>query len=111
MYEQKHKKHYFVRTSNGEWISNDHAIFADRLGILRSRKLAQRFQMPLSIHECGDGTFWIYKHEWHAIEAKMEKTTECRNQRNALIKEQLEKCRKINDSIEEYLTLLKEKKQ
>ena len=58
---------HLIRNDNGEWISDDKAIFVSKviLRILQSK--AARMGKTLSVQHGPDGSLWCYKHELETI--------------------------------------------
>ena len=58
---------HLIRNDNGEWISDDNAIFVSKviLRILQSK--AARMGKTLSVQHGPDGSLWCYKHELETI--------------------------------------------
>ena len=59
---------HLIRNDNGEWISDEYAVFMSSMeaGILQV--YAARQKKPLSLQHGPNGTLWCYKHEWEAID-------------------------------------------
>ena len=71
---------HLIRNDNGEWISDEYAVFMSSMeaGILQV--YAARQKKPLSLQHGPNGTLWCYKHEADALnfpapEAKENKRT------------------------------------
>lgn len=74
MEDTKDKKNWqLIRTNNGEWISEEYAVFPDKLTACMYQLKASRLGIKLSKHAHYDGTTWYYKHEIEAIDAIVEK--------------------------------------
>jgi len=58
---------HLIRNDNGEWISEEYAVFVSKLeaSVLQSRAIRQK--VPLSIQHGPDGLLWCYRHEIEAI--------------------------------------------
>ena len=61
-----------IRTSNGEWISEEYAVFPDKLTAFIYKMKAARHRLKLSEQTDLDGTIWYYKHEFEVVDAITE---------------------------------------
>ena len=57
------KEWHLIRNDNGEWISDDYAVFVDKMPIKLLQSKAAKMGKPLSIQHGPDGRLWCYKHE------------------------------------------------
>ena len=59
---------HLIRNDNGEWISDEYAVFISRLeaGVLSVQAAKQG--KPLAIQHGPEGSLWCYKHEVEAID-------------------------------------------
>ena len=57
------KDWHLIRNDNGEWISDDYAVFVDKTPIKLLQAKAAKMGKPLSIQHGPDGSLWCYKHE------------------------------------------------
>lgn len=57
------KDWHLIRNDNGEWISDDYAVFVDKMSIKLLQAKAAKVGKPLSIQHGPDGSLWCYKHE------------------------------------------------
>ena len=58
---------HLIRNDNGEWISDDNAVFVDNMPIKLLQAKATKLGKSLSIQHGPDGSLWCYKHEIDAI--------------------------------------------
>ena len=69
MMEKEHDRHlHLVRNDNGEWISDEYAVFVSELEATVLRVYAAKQGKPLSIQHGQDGLLWCYKHEVEQID-------------------------------------------
>lgn len=67
--EKEHDRHLnLVRNDNGEWISDEYAVFVSELEATVLRVYAATQGKPLSIQHGQDGLLWCYKHEVEQID-------------------------------------------
>lgn len=69
------KRLHLIRNDNGEWISDEYAVFVSKLEVGVLKAWATKQGKALSVQHGSDGTLWCYKHEIEAIDFKTEKTT------------------------------------
>ena len=75
MMEKEHDRHlHLVRNDNGEWISDEYAVFVSELEATVLRVYAAKQGKPLSIQHGQDGLLWCYKHEVKQIDLTPQKT-------------------------------------
>ena len=75
MMEKEHDRHlHLVRNDNGEWISEEYAVFISELEVTVLRVYAAKQGKPLSIQHGQDGLFWCYKHEVEQIDLTPQET-------------------------------------
>ena len=85
MMEKEHDRHlHLVRNDNGEWISDEYAVFVSELEATVLRVYAAKQGKPLSIQHGQDGLLWCYKHEVEQIDLTSNNTET--KQRNLKIK-------------------------
>lgn len=54
---------HLIRNDNGEWISDDNAIFVSKVILRIWQSKAARVGKTLSVQHGPDGSLWCYKHE------------------------------------------------
>lgn len=54
---------HLIRNNNGEWISDDNAIFVSKVIQRIWQSKAARMGKTLSVQHGPDGSLWCYKHE------------------------------------------------
>ena len=75
MMEKEHDRHLnLVRNDNGEWISDEYAVFISELEATVLRVYAAKQGKPLSIQHGQDGLLWCYKHEVKQIDLTPRET-------------------------------------
>ena len=73
--EKEHDRHlHLVRNDNGEWISDEYAVFVSELEATVLRVNAAKQGKPLSIQHGQDGLLWCYKHEVEQIDLTSNNT-------------------------------------
>ena len=83
--EKENDRHlHLVRNDNGEWISDEYAVFISKLEATVLRVYAAKQGKPLSIQHGQDGLLWCYKHEVEQIDLTPNNTET--KQRNLKIK-------------------------
>lgn len=92
------KNWHLIRNDNGEWISDEYAVFISELEATVLRVYAAKQGKQLSIQHGQDGLLWCYKHEFEAIDLPSQ-TTKI-EQRTLKIKKRLTMAEKT--SIEQY---------
>jgi len=65
---QDKKRWSLIRNDNGEWISDEYAVFVSELEATVMRIYAAKQGKPLSIQHGQDGLLWCYKHEVEQID-------------------------------------------
>ena len=65
---QDKKRWSLIRNDNGEWISDEYAVFVSELEATVLRVYAAKQGKPLSIQHGQDGLLWCYKHEVEQID-------------------------------------------
>lgn len=58
---------HLIRNDNGEWISDDNAIFVSKVLLRIWLSKAARMGKTLSVQHGPDGSLWCYKHELETI--------------------------------------------
>lgn len=66
--ETTERKWHLLRNDNGEWISDEYAVFLSKLEALVLKSDAIRQKKPLSIQHGAEGELWCYRHEYEAID-------------------------------------------
>lgn len=69
------KRLHLIRNDNGEWISDEYAVFVSKLEVGVLKAWAAKQGKTLSVQHGPDGVLWCYKHEIEAIDFKNEETT------------------------------------
>lgn len=71
--EVNNKNWGLIRNDNGEWISDEYAVFLTQMDAicLKSRALSQGKE--LSIQHGVGGQLWCYRHEFEAIDLTVYK--------------------------------------
>lgn len=60
-------KWYLVRTTNGEWVSEEYAVYmTTRSGNIRQKE-ASRLGVKFNIHPAHDGNCWCFRHELESL--------------------------------------------
>lgn len=59
-----------VRTNNGEYVSDEYAVFLSHIQATLSMTLAKSVGLPLEKHVLPDGSAWFFKHELKAVNKK-----------------------------------------
>lgn len=57
------KDWHLIRNDNGEWISDDYAVFVDKNQLKSLQTEAAKMGKTLSVQHGPDGSLWYYKHE------------------------------------------------
>ena len=68
------KRWHLIRNDNGEWISDEYAVFISQLEALIFKVDAVRQGKPFTIQHGSDGSLWCYKHELEAIDFTPKET-------------------------------------
>ena len=71
---EQNRKWNLVRNDNGEWISDEYAVFVSELEATVLRVYAAKQDIPLSIQHGPVGSLWCYKHELEAIDLTSNNT-------------------------------------
>ena len=58
---------HLIRNDNGEWISDDNAIFVSKVILRIWQSKAARMGKTLSVQHGPDGSLWCYKHELETL--------------------------------------------
>lgn len=72
--EQDKKRWSLIRNDNGEWISDEYAVFVSELEATVLRVCAAKQGKSLAIQHGQDGLLWCYKHEVEAIDLTTRET-------------------------------------
>jgi hypothetical protein len=59
-----------VRTNNGEYVSDEYAVFLSPVQATLSMSLAKSEGLPLEKHVLSDGSAWFFKHELEVVNKK-----------------------------------------
>ena len=73
--KQDDKRLHLIRNDNGEWISDEYAVFVSKLEVGVLKIWAAKQGKTLSVQHGSDGSLWCYKHEIEAIDIKVKETT------------------------------------
>lgn len=65
---EQDRQWHLIRNDNGEWISDEYAVFISKLEATVLRVYAAKQNKPLNIQHGYDGMLWCYKHEYEAID-------------------------------------------
>ena len=71
---QDKKRWSLIRNDNGEWISDEYAVFVSELEATVLRVYAAKQGKPISIQHGQDGLLWCYKHEVEQIDLTSNNT-------------------------------------
>lgn len=74
METKDNKQWHLIRNDNGEWISDEYAVFVSELEATVLRVYAAKQDKPLSIQHGQDGLLWCYKHEVEQIDLTPQET-------------------------------------
>ena len=66
------KDWHLIRNDNGEWISDDYAVFVDKMPVKLLQAKAAKMGKPLSIQHGPEGSLWCYKIELEEIESPIQ---------------------------------------
>ena len=66
--EVNNKKWGLIRNDNGEWISDEYAVFLTQTDAAFLNVKAKQQGKPLHIQHWVDGLVWCYRHELEAID-------------------------------------------
>jgi hypothetical protein len=61
---------HMVRTNNGEYVSDEYAVFLSPVQTTLSMSFAKSVGLPLEKHVLPDGSAWFFKHEIEAVNKK-----------------------------------------
>lgn len=70
--EQKTNSWHLIHNNNGEWISDEHAVFLDKFSAFMYIRKAVLHDMKLSKQTFQDGSIWFYKHEIKELKAVID---------------------------------------
>ena len=80
--KQDNRRWHLIRNDNGEWISDEYAVFVSKLEATVLRIQATKQGKPLTIQHGPEGSLWCYKHELEAIDlTSYKEETKCRTLR------------------------------
>jgi len=68
------KQWHLIRNDNGEWISDEYAVFVSKLEACVLKIEAAKQGKPLAIQHDSDGGLWCYRHEVEAIDLTEQNT-------------------------------------
>lgn len=57
------KEWYLIRNDNGEWISDEYAVFVNKNQLKMLQIKAAKMGKSLSVQNGSKGGLWCYKHE------------------------------------------------
>lgn len=57
------KEWHLIRNDNGEWISDEYAVFVDKNQLKMLQTKATKMGKSLSVQHGSEGSLWCYKHE------------------------------------------------
>lgn len=57
------EKWHLIRNDNGEWISDEYAVFVNENQLKMLQTKAAEMGKALSVQHGSDGNLWCYKHE------------------------------------------------
>ena len=63
---QKYQWH-LVRTINGEWVSEEYAVYMTKRSGNMRLKDASRLGIKFSLHPAHDGNCWCFRHELESL--------------------------------------------
>lgn len=63
---QKYQWH-LVRTINGEWVSEEYAVYMSKRSGNMRLKDASRLGIKLNLHPAHDGNCWCFRHELESL--------------------------------------------
>lgn len=66
--EVNNKDWYLIRNDNGEWISDEYAVFLAPFDASILETKARQQGKPLSVQHGAGGQLWCYRHELEAID-------------------------------------------
>lgn len=95
--EQDKKRWSLIRNDNGEWISDEYAVFVSELEATVLRVYAAKQGKSLAIQHGQDGLLWCYKHEVEQIDLTPQETE--RISKNLKIKKVYKRIYEENDYI------------
>ena len=73
--KEDNERLHLIRNDNGEWISDEYAVFVSKLEVGVLKAWAAKQGKTLSVQHGSDGSLWCYKHEIEAIDLKVKETT------------------------------------
>jgi len=65
--KQENKRWHLIRNENGEWISDEYAVFVSKPQLSRLQSKAAKMGKTLSVQHGPDGSLWCYKHEFKTL--------------------------------------------
>ena len=65
--ETKETEMHLIRTNNGEYVSEEYAVFVSHIQAKLRLAEAEKYGLPLEMHILQDGSIWFFKHELKAI--------------------------------------------
>ena len=66
--KQDNRRWHLIHNDNGEWISDEYAVFVSKLEATVLRIQATKQGKSLAIQHGPEGSLWCYKHELEAID-------------------------------------------
>lgn len=61
------KEWHLIRNNNGEWISDEYAVFVNKIQLKILQKEAMKKGKTLSVQHGPEGSLWCYKHEMETL--------------------------------------------
>lgn len=71
--EVNNKNWGLIRNDNGEWISDEYAVFLSQFDAIYLKSIALSQGKELSIQHGVGGQLWCYRHEFEAIDPTVPK--------------------------------------
>lgn len=67
METNEERKWHLIRNDNGEWISDDNAVFLSKVDARHLQIMSKLAGKKVSVQHIYDGGLWCYKHEINRI--------------------------------------------
>lgn len=64
---EQERKWHLIRNDNGEWISDDNAVFLNKVEARHIQIMSKLAGKKVSFQHVYDGELWCYKHELETI--------------------------------------------
>ncbi len=68
------KRWHLIRNNNGEWISEEHAVFLSKFELIVLKMAAVRVGKELHVQQGPEGSCWCYKHEVEMLDDLSKQT-------------------------------------